>query len=92
MTACELCKGACCESIVVPVAGDVGIWLRYHGEPLGPDRVELNCACRMLKDGRCTVYDHRPENCKAFPVGGTGCRETVKRRRENWREIIALMP
>lgn len=93
MTPCELCKGACCESIIAPVGGGPNsVWFRYHGEPVGVDRVELNCSCRMLKDGRCSVYDQRPDTCKAFIVGGPACRETVKRRRTNWREIFALFP
>lgn len=91
--ACALCAGACCESIVMPVAiaGPAAVWLRYHGNPVGALGVELPCACRMLVDGKCSVYDHRPDNCRADVVGGQMCRDAVKRRRENWRKIVALM-
>lgn len=92
--ACELCRGACCESIVLNVpTGDVGVWLRYHGEPVGihGQQVELATPCRMLCDGKCSIWQHRPANCANYQVGSPACRDTVKRRRENWREIFAAM-
>ena len=90
--ACALCAGACCEHITVPLTGNPGaVWLRYHGEPMDGNRVELACRCRMLVDGKCSVYAHRPPNCEADPVGGAMCREQCRRHRENWREIYKLM-
>ena len=95
--ACELCRGACCESLVFPVAKQSGshsantVWLRYHGEPVGDQEVELECKRRMLKDGKCSVNQTKPKICEDFKVGGIACRATVRRRRANWLEIFELM-
>ena len=91
--ACEICKGACCESIVVgKPEGDEGLWLAFHGKTIGADKIELETPCQMLCAGKCSIWKLRPSNCAAYDVGGDGCRETVIRRRSNWQEIFAAMP
>ncbi len=91
--ACELCRGACCESIVVASPKtDEGRWLAYHGAELTDGKTEIAAPCSKLCDGKCTVWKNRPMPCVIFEVGGADCRATVKRRRENWREIIEAMP
>jgi Fe-S-cluster containining protein len=94
MTACELCRGACCESIILPLAGlddDGARWFRYHGKPMG-EAVELQTRCEYLRHGRCGCYQTRPEPCRAFSVGGELCRSTVERRRpEQAAAILALL-
>ena len=89
MTACQRCGGACCEGLVIPCVGPPAVFLRYHGEPVGTEAVELPCRCRMLdSDGRCTIYATRPEECTTYEIGGNACRDAVKRRRANWQEIF----
>lgn len=91
--ACEICRGACCESMVMGLPhGDFGVWLRYHGEPIGKERVELPSPCRMLVEGKCSVWESRPEHCRCYEVGGEACRATVRRRRPGqWQEIFRAM-
>ncbi len=91
--ACSLCRGACCVAIVMPLASPThGVWLSYHGERISETHVELPCACKKLVDGKCSIYSQRPGVCEKYPVGGSSCRTTVRRRRANWREIFALLP
>jgi len=90
--ACAICHGACCESIVVPIpSDDAGMWLRYHATHIGPGLFEFATPCHKLCAGRCTIHETRPENCKAYEVGGVACRSTVLRRRTNHAEIFAAM-
>lgn len=82
-TSCEICRGACCESIVVNLpATDEGAWLGLHGESIGGQRVEIAAPCRKLTAcGSCSIHASRPDHCRAYVVGGADCRETVRRRR-----------
>lgn len=83
MTPCQLCRGACCESIVTTAPPtDTGFWLSLHGNTLPDGRLELPVPCHALaKCGSCTIHSMRPEHCRNFPVGGADCRATVLRRR-----------
>ena len=92
---CALCRGACCESIVVPrLPGDVGFWLDLHGTEVGGTHLELPTPCKALGVcGDCTIHARRPENCRRYEVGGAECRATVLRRRpQQAAEILAAMP
>lgn len=91
--ACNLCAGACCESIVIDrPAGDVGDWLAHHGRALDAS-VELETPCGKLGPcGECTIWQNRPAPCRTYQVGGKQCRETVARRRpQNANVILALL-
>lgn len=93
-TPCDICKGACCESIVVTAAGfsDEAHWLRLHGKDVGGDSLEIEAPCRKLCNGRCSIHDYRPSKCRLYAVGGPDCRATVLRRRpEQAKEILAAM-
>lgn len=89
-TACEICRGACCESIVVNLpATDAGAWLGLHGESIGGQRVEIAAPCRKLAlCGSCTIHETRPEHCRTYAVGGDDCRATVARRRPRSAALI----
>lgn len=41
----------------------------------GRTRHERGLPCIWLDTDthRCTQYEHRPDRCRAFPVGGSGC-------------------
>lgn len=94
--ACELCRGACCESIVLkaPPAGDPGRWLAYHADSLPDGSLEIQSRCTRLSGcGACMIHASRPAQCREFPVGGPDCRATVARRRPaQAAAILALMP
>jgi Fe-S-cluster containining protein len=94
MTPCDLCRGACCESIVLtPPPTDAGRWLGYHGTPLPTGEIELATPCAHLCCGRCAIHDFRPDYCRTYEVGSAACRATVLRRRpDQAAEILALMP
>ncbi len=83
--ACFLCRGACCESLVLAqIPSDAGIWLSYHGTATPDGKVEFPLPCSKLSEcGKCTIHDNRPKICAAFEVGGADCRATVQRRRSN---------
>lgn len=63
-----------------PADDDTGRWLslRVVGPNDGP-RLALRCRCSELTDdGRCGIYDTRPEICKRYEAGGAECLETVR--------------
>lgn len=77
---CTRCANCC--KVVGPVLGPVdvkrlaaaqGIPVRkFRARYLGPadgERGEKFCAkpCPLLEDNRCTVYEHRPRDCRSFP-------------------------
>ena len=93
--ACERCRGACCESIVLPLNapnGDIGRWLDFHGTRTSQG-LELECRCSKLKDGKSSIYEDRPQVCKVFRVGSAECRYAVHRKRseQEAEEILKLM-
>ena len=81
--ACSLCRGACCEAIILPVKArdsDNQRWLEYHGE-MTDFGIYLECKCSKLKNGKCSIYQSRPNVCLDFPVGSPGCLAAIARRR-----------
>jgi hypothetical protein len=90
--ACLICRGACCESVVVPRTGEAenDKWLLLHGEPSDLGGVVLACRCKALQDdGSCGVYQGRPQPCQDFKVGCMRCRESVEMKRS--AEVAALV-
>lgn len=93
MSPCEMCQGACCKSIAFPSSwfGAEMDWVKLHGSLEG-DRVRFNQPCSKLCDGKCTIYETRPEACKAYPVGSESCLRAVKlfapEREQEIREAI----
>ena len=59
---------------------DAQRWLLFHGTETA-DGIRLECKCSKLKNGKCSIYDIRPEVCRVFEVGSPMCRESVQRRR-----------
>ncbi len=95
--ACALCKGACCESILVnslPVDQDNTEFYRARGFNVTGDYAWIETRCPQLDAcGKCAIFATRPKQCVAYPVGGAACRITVKHRRPDQAEaILALLP
>lgn len=87
---CDRC-GACCEEFFLPAAhvfatdSDHGRWLRLHAniarETWG-EEMRFECKCTALTaEGKCGIYNERPEMCREFEPGSNDCVETVRRRR-----------
>lgn len=84
---CLAC-GACCHEANVELAGpDLARWKKAGREELGAAnyvrrRRDGKVVLRFAKDGRCqhlghdngcAIYELRPDNCRAFPVGSECC-------------------
>lgn len=89
---CSVCKGACCEYMLVNVdhlKSDHQLWFVKHGKlytgvacRLDTVVVEVDHACRELTmGGKCRNYDGRPEICKTFKPGNPLCLEAIERQR-----------
>jgi Fe-S-cluster containining protein len=75
---------------------DTLIWLGYHSRMIGADAIELDAVCDKLKDGKCSIYPNRPEQCKSkqWYVGSPGCLYAAKRllSQAKFDRIVKLMP
>jgi Fe-S-cluster containining protein len=83
---CKTC-GACCHGPNVVVQetdlfrwNDAGKSALSGKKFLHTDRDEnlvlrhdVNGVCVHLRGTECSIYELRPENCRAFPAGGNGC-------------------
>lgn len=85
---CLECRGACCESILIPrfpgdgfIVAENNRWLELHGTPSGTN-VSLEARCTALgDDGLCTIYEDRPLPCVVYPPGEEACLATIRERR-----------
>ena len=70
---CAGCGGDCCRSFTSVRLS----WLEYKRlRSLGANRLEffltgqyqlnIEDGCEFLKDGRCAIYEHRPDTCRRF--------------------------
>ena len=91
---CDVCAGACCEEFIMPDNGsrdDASRWFALHGSSkVLAGYLVFECRCtRLSVDGRCSIYDTRPDICRRYMRGGIDCVETVQRRRipEEYAEI-----
>jgi len=77
--ACEICGGACCKSFVLWKSlwkDDIANWFALHGVDEGKG-VRFPVECSALKDGRCSIYEHRPELCQTSKVGSPMCLDSI---------------
>lgn len=70
---CQGCGGACCRSF-----SDVELsWEEFerlhelgarclHLSLVGPPRLVIDYNCEFLIDGRCGIYESRPDICRRF--------------------------
>lgn len=96
--ACELCRGACCETLSVPLnvgtlSNDSRRYFRMRGRIEG-STLRLDAPCQALTgEGTCGVYSTRPQGCKDYVVGGDACVAAVRaqRCRPDADQILGLM-
>jgi len=91
--ACSLCQGACCELLGVPVflgrASDEDRRFLETRGTLVDGQLLINSRCTHLHgDGRCVIYDDRPEACREFVVGSEECRQAIQLRRPIYGDDI----
>lgn len=70
---CEECDGACCRSFPSVAVS----WTEYeqllalgatrlHFSLTGQHRLIIENGCEFLVDGKCAIYEHRPDICRRF--------------------------
>lgn len=91
-----MCGGLCCKGLRLNIGAvkdaDARRWIEFHGE-LSGGVFTVDVPCKKLRpDGRCDVYDSRPNACVRFEVGGESCRDAIKRYGgERVNEILASL-
>ena len=78
---CTLCRGACCEDTFIHLGKLDGVSLEFlRVRVSGVVRLDdgtwgfyLGKSCSHLKDGRCEVYEDRPQRCRDFTEGSREC-------------------
>ncbi len=86
---CFRCRGACCEEFILPLDAievrrdaDAKRWFQLHGSLLIGPRIHFECKCTQLTDeGKCSIYETRPDVCKVLEPGSEACLNVVRRRR-----------
>ena len=95
--ACELCKGACCESILIPIDASPATTEFYEArgsvfELHGYQYAELPARCPYLSNlGKCMTYAQRPVACSRFEVGSIMCVTAIERRRPDQADAIKAL-
>jgi Fe-S-cluster containining protein len=65
----------CCENIFLPFLadGDEKRWIEYHGLKVIENEmgafIKINNKCSQLKDGKCSIYEDRPDVCRKYDCG-----------------------
>jgi len=66
---CKDCS-KCCEDIWLPLAvtpnEDIKRWIELHDIEVKGNKARIKNKCSKLKDGRCSIYEDRPNNCREF--------------------------
>lgn len=84
---CEICKGACCESMLFVYPSGLPIMDEFYAargrlyRAEGVIELETRCPNLIRKTGKCGIYACRPQVCKDYAVGSTMCRRTIALRR-----------
>lgn len=78
---CRQCGGKCCQGIIDVYSTDDIFYddtlVCEDDEDIGGyDRImqtDKNQKCIALKNGKCSIYDKRPQVCRMFEVGSSCC-------------------
>jgi Fe-S-cluster containining protein len=83
---CETC-GACCKAgwvIDVKETDTVPKDLIYRGHQMllrFDPNAEWRGSCAALNDdNRCSIYENRPQTCRAFKKGSNGCLYALRKQ------------
>ncbi|MBV5340858.1 MAG: YkgJ family cysteine cluster protein [Deltaproteobacteria bacterium] len=75
---CRSCGGICCSSFTaVEISWDEYERLQGLGARrlqlslFGAHKLEIDCGCEFLSDGRCSIYEARPDICRRFYCSDT---------------------
>lgn len=76
---CAACGGKCCQGIIDvyytdEIFSDLSLVQRVENDRF--DAIMLtdeNQRCIALKDGKCSIYEKRPQICREFKVGCQCC-------------------
>ncbi len=70
---CEQCGGVCCSSFTaIDISWDEYIRLEKLGAKrlqlslFGPHKLEIDSGCEFFTEGRCCIYEERPDICRRF--------------------------
>jgi len=70
---CQECSGICCSSFAaVEISWDEHERLQGLGARrlqlslFGPHKLEIDNGCEFLAEGRCSIYEARPDICRRF--------------------------
>jgi Fe-S-cluster containining protein len=93
---CEICRGACCESLLIPAFLIVDSeWAQARGlKRARASAWEVGLPCAKLSPlGGCSIYESRPMTCRNYQLGGYGCSWALERRRsrENREAVLAAL-
>jgi Fe-S-cluster containining protein len=90
---CEKCGGACCEFFGLKSDVDDPEWLMARSTKKVPygeyDVVIFDYPCKWLKEGKCDIYDVRPQVCQDLEVGSSGCRFALSYRGRMVGNVLA---
>lgn len=84
---CDRCQAVCCRLTVVLQPGD-----RIESHLHGPNAEGVDvmtkgadgwCLALDRKRMRCSIYDHRPDDCRRFVMGASYCQAV----REDWQRM-----
>lgn len=60
----------CCEDIIIPlgykIPEDMKRWIELHGIETESKAIKLKVSCLKLKDGKCSIYEDRPDICREY--------------------------
>ena len=64
--------GDCCQTATLVISKDTKNleWIEYHGMTITPNgeqlRVTVPIKCDKLVDGKCSIYENRPDTCRRY--------------------------
>jgi len=96
MTACDICKGACCERMAIdtrPLTEMLKEYFEARGERVGTT-IFLNQRCNCLSNGKCSIQEIKPKICSDYQVGSTACVKAIrwKHNDRTQKKIFSLFP
>jgi Fe-S-cluster containining protein len=79
---CKECGGKCCKTIMMAFDASCDqAFMATRGRVMTTNNKNIvewfiDAPCKHLKDGRCTIYEDRPQSCRTYEVGGVECKVT----------------